>query len=209
MSQIILASASPRRRELLEQIGLNFEVCPAKGEEIIIKKEPKEVVMELAAQKAREVASMLKTYGDEHRTLMTPQDTLVIGADTIVAAGSEILGKPKDEEDARRMLTMLSGKTHSVYTGVTFVFIDKEGRTGEHCFFEKTDVCMYPLKEEEIDRYIQSGDPMDKAGSYGIQGRFAIHIKEIRGDYNNVVGLPVARLYQELQKLGVSIWEYR
>jgi len=102
MSQIILASASPRRRELLEQIGLNFEVCPAKGEEIIIKKEPKEVVMELAAQKAREVASMLKTYGDEHRTLMTPQDTLVIGADTIVAAGSEILGKPKDEEDAFR-----------------------------------------------------------------------------------------------------------
>ena len=98
MSQIILASASPRRRELLEQIGLNFEVCPAKGEEIIIKKEPKEVVMELAAQKAREVASMLKTYGDEHRTLMTPQDTLVIGADTIVAAGSEILGKPKDED---------------------------------------------------------------------------------------------------------------
>ena len=89
------------------------------------------------------------------------------------------------------------------------VFIDKEGRTVEHCFFEKTDVCMYPLKEEEIDRYIQSGDPMDKAGSYGIQGRFAIHIKEIRGDYNNVVGLPVARLYQELQKLGVSIWEYR
>lgn len=88
MSQIILASASPRRRELLEQIGLNFEVCPAKGEEIIIKKEPKEVVMELAAQKARKVASMLKTYGDEHRTLMTPQDTLVIGADTIVAAGS-------------------------------------------------------------------------------------------------------------------------
>ena len=124
MSQIILASASPRRRELLEQIGLNFEVCPAKGEEIIIKKEPKEVVMELAAQKAREVASMLKTYGDEHRTLMTPQDTLVIGADTIVAAGSEILGKPKDEEDAFRMLSLLSGKSHSVYTGVAFVFID-------------------------------------------------------------------------------------
>ena len=133
----------------------------------------------------------------------------MIGADTVVAYENQILGKPKDEEDARRMLTMLSGKTHSVYTGVTFVFIDKEGRTGEHCFFEKTDVCMYPLKEEEIDRYIQSGDPMDKAGSYGIQGRFAIHIKEIRGDYNNVVGLPVARLYQELQKLGVSIWEYR
>ena len=146
---------------------------------------------------------------DRHADLATPQDILVIGADTVVAYENQILGKPKDEEDARHMLTMLSGKTHSVYTGVTFVFIDKEGQTGEHCFFEKTDVCMYPLKEEEIDRYIQSGDPMDKAGSYGIQGRFAIHIKEIRGDYNNVVGLPVARLYQELQKLGVSIWEYR
>ena len=165
--------------------------------------------MELSRQKAEKVAYGVLIYNEQHADLATPQDILVIGADTVVAYENQILGKPKDEEDARRMLTMLSGKTHSVYTGVTFVFIDKEGRTGEHCFFEKTDVCMYPLKEEEIDRYIQSGDPMDKAGSYGIQGRFAIHIKEIRGDYNNVVGLPVARLYQELQKLGVSIWEYR
>lgn len=84
-------------------------------------------------------------------------------------------------------------------------FIDKAGRTGEHCFYEKTDVSMYKLTEEEIDRYISSGDPMDKAGSYGIQGRFAIHIKGIHGDYNNVVGLPVARLYQELRKLGVDV----
>ena len=133
------------------------------------------------------------------------RDILVIGADTVVAYENQILGKPKDEEDARRMLSMLSGKTHSVYTGVTFVFIDKAGRTGEHCFYEKTDVSMYTLTEEEIDRYISSGDPMDKAGSYGIQGRFAIHIKGIHGDYNNVVGLPVARLYQELRKLGVDV----
>lgn len=209
MSQMILASASPRRKELLEQIGAEFVICPAKGEEVITETDPSAVVMELSRQKAEEVASGVLTYNEQHADLATPQDILVIGADTIVAYENQILGKPKDEEDARHMLTMLSGKTHSVYTGVTFVFIDKEGRTGEHCFFEKTDVCMYPLKEEEIDRYIQSGDPMDKAGSYGIQGRFAIHIKEIRGDYNNVVGLPVARLYQELQKLGVSIWEYR
>jgi MAF protein len=133
------------------------------------------------------------------------RDILVIGADTVVAYENQILGKPKDEEDARRMLLMLSGKTHSVYTGVTFVFIDKDGRTGEHCFYEKTDVSMHTLTEEEIDRYISSGDPMDKAGSYGIQGRFAIHIKGIHGDYNNVVGLPVARLYQELRKLGVDV----
>ena len=209
MSQMILASASPRRKELLEQIGAEFVICPAKGEEVITETDPSAVVMELSRQKAEEVAHGVLIYNEQHSDLTTPQDILVIGADTVVAYENQILGKPKDEEDARRMLTMLSGKTHSVYTGVTFVFIDKEGRTGEHCFFEKTDVCMYPLKEEEIDRYIQSGDPMDKAGSYGIQGRFAIHIKEIRGDYNNVVGLPVARLYQELQKLGVSIWEYR
>ena len=133
------------------------------------------------------------------------RDILVIGADTVVAYENQILGKPKDEEDARRMLSMLSGKTNSVYTGVTFVFIDKAGRTGEHCFYEKTDVSMYTLTEDEIDRYISSGDPMDKAGSYGIQGRFAIHIKGIHGDYNNVVGLPVARLYQELRKLGVDV----
>ena len=209
MSQMILASASPRRKELLEQIGAEFVICPAKGEEVITETDPSAVVMELSQQKAEEVAYGVLIYNEQHADLATPQDILVIGADTVVAYENQILGKPKDEEDARRMLTMLSGKTHSVYTGVTFVFIDKEGRTGEHCYFEKTDVCMYPLKEEEIDRYIQSGDPMDKAGSYGIQGRFAIHIKEIRGDYNNVVGLPVARLYQELQKLGVSIWEYR
>lgn len=209
MSQMILASASPRRKELLEQIGAEFVICPAKGEEVITETDPSAVVMELSRQKAEEVAYGVLIYNEQHADLATPQDILVIGADTVVAYENQILGKPKDEEDVRRMLTMLSGKTHSVYTGVTFVFIDKEGRTGEHCFFEKTDVCMYPLKEEEIDRYIQSGDPMDKAGSYGIQGRFAIHIKEIRGDYNNVVGLPVARLYQELQKLGVSIWEYR
>ena len=209
MSQMILASASPRRKELLEQIGAEFVICPAKGEEVITETDPSAVVMELSRQKAEEVAYGVLIYNEQHADLATPQDILVIGADTVVAYENQILGKPKDEEDARRMLTMLSGKTHSVYTGVTFVFIDKEGRTGEHCFFEKTDVCMYPLEEEEIDRYIESGDPMDKAGSYGIQGRFAIHIKEIRGDYNNVVGLPVARLYQELQKLGVSIWEYR
>ena len=209
MSQMILASASPRRKELLEQIGAEFVICPAKGEEVITETDPSAVVMELSRQKAEEVAYGVLIYNEQHADLATPQDILVIGADTVVAYENQILGKPKDEEDARHMLTMLSGKTHSVYTGVTFVFIDKEGRTVEHCFFEKTDVCMYPLKEEEIDRYIQSGDPMDKAGSYGIQGRFAIHIKEIRGDYNNVVGLPVARLYQELQKLGVSIWEYR
>lgn len=206
MGQIILASASPRRKELLEQIGLSFEICPAKGEEIITKTLPEEVVQELSQQKAREVAAMLRQYAADHEDLMTPQDILVIGADTVVAAEGKILGKPKDEEDAFRMLSMLSGKTHAVYTGVTFIFLDKNGRAGEHTFFEKTEVTMYPISEAEIRRYIATGDPMDKAGSYGIQGKCAIFIEKINGDYNNVVGLPIARIYQELQKLGIDIY---
>ncbi len=206
VGQIILASASPRRKELLEQIGLSFEICPARGEEIITKILPEEVVQELSQQKAREVAAMLRQYAADHTDIMTPQDILVIGADTVVAAEGKILGKPKDEEDAYHMLSMLSGKTHAVYTGVTFIFLDKNGRAGEHTFFEKTDVTMYPMSEAEIRRYIATGEPMDKAGSYGIQGKCAIYIEKINGDYNNVVGLPIARIYQELQKLGIDVY---
>jgi septum formation protein len=201
MSRIVLASASPRRKELLEQIGIEFEICPAKGEEKVTKTAPDEVVTELSKQKAEEVAAGILLYNETHPELVTPQDILVIGADTVVSHGGKILGKPKAEEDAKRMLFLLSGDIHSVYTGVTLVFIDKSGRTGEYAFFEKTDVEVYPLSEEEISGYIKSGEPMDKAGSYGIQGLFARYIKKIDGDYNNVVGLPVARLYQELKKL--------
>ena len=206
MGQIILASQSPRRKELLEQIGLEFEICPAKGEEIITKNIPEEVAQELSLQKAMEVAAMVSRYGDEHKELMTPQDILVIGADTIVAIDSQILGKPKDEADAFRMLSMLSGREHAVYTGVTFVFIDSSGKAGAHTFFEKTKVQMKELSEEEIIRYVETGDSLDKAGAYGIQGRCAIYIEKIDGDYNNVVGLPVARIYKELQKLGIDIY---
>lgn len=205
MSQIILASASPRRKELLEQIGMEFEICPAKGEEVITQNRPDAVVLELSHQKAEEVAAGVLTYNETHPDLATPQDILVIGADTVVAYGDKILGKPKDEADAERMLTLLQGKKHSVYTGITLVFIDKNGRTGEHRFFERTDVTMYPMDEDEIHRYIATGEPMDKAGSYGIQGRCAIYIKQIEGDYNNVVGLPVARLYQELRCIGYDL----
>lgn len=205
MSQIILASASPRRKELLEQIGMEFEICPAKGEEVITQNRPDAVVLELSRQKAEEVAAGVLTYHETHPDLVTPQDILVIGADTVVAYGDKILGKPKDEADAGRMLTLLQGKKHSVYTGITLVFIDKNGRTGEHRFFERTDVTMYPMDEDEINRYIATGEPMDKAGSYGIQGRCAIYIKQIEGDYNNVVGLPVARLYQELRCIGYDL----
>ena len=206
MSQIILASQSPRRKELLEQIGLEFEICPAKGEEIITKTIPEEVVMELSKQKAEEVAGMVSSFGEAHKDITTPSDILVIGADTVVAYNGEILGKPVDEADAKRMLTMLSGNTHSVFTGVTLVLIDKSGRAGELVFYEKTDVKMYEMSEAEIDRYIATGEPMDKAGSYGIQGKCAIYIEKIDGDYNNVVGLPIARIYQELKNIGIDVY---
>ena len=217
MGQIILASASPRRKELLEQIGLSFEICPAKGEEVITKEAPQEVVVELASQKAREVAAMVKTYQENHTDLVTPQDTLIIGADTVVACPddempdckkSTILGKPKDEEDAFSMLSVLSGRTHSVYTGVSIVFLDVSGKAGEYTFYEKTDVTMRQMDAEEIKRYIDTGEPMDKAGAYGIQGKCAIYIDKIHGDYNNVVGLPVAAIYRELKKLGIDIYRW-
>jgi septum formation protein len=206
MSQIILASNSPRRRQLLEQIGVEFEVCPAKGEETITKKEPSEVVVELAQQKALEVASMLNEYNLSHLELTTPQDILVIGADTVVAFDGKILGKPKDEQDAKNTLAMLQGNTNEVYTGVSLVFIDNKGRAGVHNFFEKTDVTMCKMSEKEIERYVASGEPMDKAGSYGIQGKCAIYIEKINGDYNNVVGLPISKLYQELKSVGIDLY---
>lgn len=209
MGQIILASASPRRKELLEQIGVDFEICPAKGEEVITKTMPEDVVMELAAQKAHEVAGMIKTYHARHKECVTPQDMLIIGADTVVAAGAQILGKPKDEQDAGRMLSMLSGGTHEVYTGVALLFLSASGRAGERVFFERTKVTMCGMEEEEIRRYIATGEPMDKAGAYGIQGKCAIYIKDIEGDYNNVVGLPVAAIYRELKQLGIDLYRWQ
>lgn len=208
MSQIILASGSPRRKELLEQMGLAFEVCPAKGEEVITTTVPSDVVLELSKQKAEEVAGGILSWMEKgcKKDLRCPQDVLVIGADTVVAFEGNILGKPKDEADAKHMLSMLSGKMHSVFTGVTFVFIDKSGKTGEYTFYDKTDVTMYEMSEKEIDRYIASGEPMDKAGAYGIQGKGAIYIREILGDFYNVMGLPIGKLYQELRKLGIDIY---
>ncbi len=189
-NRIILASASPRRRELLTRLELEFEVIPSEGEEVITKEIPSEVVMELAAQKARAVAEELKK-NSEH--------ILVIGADTIVVNHGIILGKPADEDDACRMLRNLSGKTHQVYTGVCLITLGTE-KYEEHTFFEKTDVTFYPMTEKEIRDYVATKDPLDKAGAYGIQGICGKFIRGIQGDYNNVVGLPVARLYHEMQK---------
>lgn len=190
--RMILASASPRRRELLALLGLDYEVIPAEGEEHISKNEPSEVVEELAMTKATEVYEKLMKEKEE--------PILVIGADTVVVDQNQILGKPKDAEDAVSTLNRLQNHTHQVYTGVA-IRIWRDGKSISRVFHEKTDVTMYPMTTKEIMDYVSGGEPMDKAGSYGIQGQAARFVKSICGDYNNVVGLPVARLYQELKEI--------
>jgi len=190
----ILASASPRRKELLEKIGIPFEIFPSSIEEKITTSIPSEIVMELAFQKADDVfRSFISTSN--------PTESLtVIGADTIVVYRNEILGKPADEAEAFDMLSMLADRTHQVYTGVSII-TNENGQRRTNTFFEKTDVTFYPIHREDLLRYTASGDSLDKAGAYGIQGDFAIHVKEIHGDYNNVVGLPIGRVYHELEFL--------
>lgn len=192
--RIILASASPRRKELLEAADFTFDIIPSNKEEIITKTKPSEVVCELSFQKAEDVFHSL--YGS------TNENLLVIGADTIVSHNGRILGKPQNAHDARETLQTLSGNTHSVYTGITLFYTDMNHNSYQHhSFFAKTDVTFSPLSDKEIDDYIATGDPFDKAGSYGIQGPFAKHVKGINGDYFNVVGLPINALYTELKKL--------
>lgn len=195
MSKIILASASPRRKELLAKAGISFTVIPAAGEEKRTSEDPGEAVQQLARDKAEWVARSLAEC---------EEGTLVIGSDTIVVFENWILGKPKDRRDAAETLEKLQGNTHQVYTGVT-VLERKAGKWVEHTFFESTDVTFYPVSREEIQDYIATGEPMDKAGSYGIQGLFGIYVKGICGDYNNVVGLPVARLFHEMKKSGINL----
>ena len=195
MSKIILASASPRRKELLAKAGISFTVIPAAGEEKRTSENPGEALQQLARDKAEWVAQSLAEC---------EEGTLVIGSDTIVVFENRILGKPKDRRDAAETLEKLQGNTHQVYTGVT-VLERKAGKWVEHTFFESTDVTFYPVSREEIQDYIATGEPMDKAGSYGIQGLFGIYVKGICGDYNNVVGLPVARLFHEMKKSGINL----
>ena len=205
-TKIILASASPRRKELLSQIGLTFEVIVSDVEEKVTTDVPHEVAEELSFLKASEVAKMLIDAREQERTCysdlvkehaMAAENT-IIGADTIVVCDGKILGKPKNRQDAFDMLMMLQGNTHQVYTGVTVIKLREKGFS-QRIFHEKTDVAFYPMSKDEIWEYVDTLDPMDKAGAYGIQGFCARYIKGIRGDYNNVVGLPVGRLYQELQ----------
>lgn len=183
---MILASQSPRRRELLGQMGFSFTVRPAKGEELAHPElTPAQLVEELARQKALEVSAEAEA------------DDVVVAADTVVAIDGKVLGKPHDKVHAAQMLSALSGREHTVYTGVAV----KRGETllVEH---EATQVRFRPLTQREIDLYIQTGEPMDKAGSYGIQGYGALLVEGIRGDYFNVVGLPICRLGRMLAQVG-------
>lgn len=190
--RIILASASPRRKELLRMICDSFDVVVSECEEQVVSLDPGEVTKELSMQKADEVAK--KISGNPKGR------SIVIGADTVVSVDGHILGKPGDWKEADRMIRMLSGKTHSVMTGVAIIIINEMGQFVQRISFsEKTEVKVCRLSEEEIYEYIQGDEPYDKAGSYAIQGQFGKYIEGIEGDYNNVVGLPVNRVYSELK----------
>lgn len=187
----MLASASPRRKQLLGEIVEQFDIIPANGEEVVDERlSPKETVLQLSKQKANAVAS-----------LFACRDKIVLGSDTVVALDGQILGKPKDEADAFRMLSALSGRTHEVYTGVCLLCIRKDGT--QICLQDSdcTKVVFNRLSKEEIERYIATGSPMDKAGAYGIQDGNLV--QSIEGSFSNVVGLPVElcrRMKEEMQE---------
>lgn len=194
---VILASGSPRRKELLTQAGIEFSIITSDADETPTKTVPEEIVMELSKRKAEDVYDRVVKEG----IFKAGEDNFIIAADTLVFFGQDRMGKPKDKEDAVRMLKELSDNVHDVITGVTILHpIDGELRTAT--FFEKTKVSVYKLSDEEIEAYVATGEPMDKAGAYAIQGYFGKYIKKIDGEYANVVGLPIARVYHELKGLG-------
>ena len=218
-SELILASGSARRIEMLTKIGLDPEVIPSNKEERPTATDPEGVVRELSRQKSEDIAYQLMTKIPE-----PDAPYIVLGADTVVSAGGRILGKPKSHEDAADMIRLLSGATHQVFTGVTLIrvfsmdernitlpgdLVLQEDKADIHntdscmeiTIAEMTDVTVRSMTEPEILAYANSDDPMDKAGAYGIQGPFGAYISGINGDYNNVVGLPLCRTVQWLKRL--------
>ncbi len=193
--RLILASGSPRRRELLSTAGLEHEVIVSGADEDVEESNPRVLVEKLSAKKAQEVYQRVRK---ESQVQGDSSSFIVLGADTVVAMDGVILGKPRDEEDAACMLRMLSGRSHHVCTGVTL-----HGIVGEEeiirTFSVESTVQVSVLTDEEIAEYIATKEPMDKAGAYGIQGAFMKFVKGIEGDYFNIVGLPVNRVYQELK----------
>lgn len=196
--KFILASASPRRREILTHLGLDFAVRVADADERGDETDAERLVELLAAKKARAVRDAMESDGT-----LSP-DTVILAADTVVVSpAGMIMGKPRDASDAKRMLRELSGNTHRVVSGIAVLASDGRMATAH----ETTEVTFAPLSDEIIARYVASGEPMDKAGAYGIQDTAALWIEGIRGDYFNVVGLPVHRLEQTLnEQFGLSIW---
>ncbi len=194
MLKIVLASRSPRRKKLLSQVGIEFQVVPSTSDEIITSQKPEDVVLELAKQKALEVA-------------LTQPNSLVIGADTIVVYNRNILGKPKDEYEAIQMLQQLSGNVHQVFTGVSLIKTSKDKSVlAETSFFQQTKVTFSSLSLQEIEAYVSTGSPLDKAGAYGIQDDWgAVFVENIEGDYYNVVGFPLNRFYRELKQFEPSL----
>jgi septum formation protein len=188
--KFILASASPRRRELLASIGFDFDVIPSSVPEVRDAGEsPEEYVARLSREKAAAVAAK---HGDRW----------IIAADTTVLLGEELLEKPSDPADARRMLATIAGKTHIVYTGVT---LQHAGDGYHDTRVAESEVRMLPLTEREIEWYVATGEPLDKAGAYAVQGIGAMFIDSVHGSYTNVVGLPLALLYQMLKRAGIDV----
>lgn len=195
MYKFILASNSPRRKEILTQVGIDFEVIPSNIKEVINGRYPEEIVKDLALKKALDVSYRIN------------EPAIIIGADTVVVQDGKILGKPKDEVDAMRMLRSLQSNTHKVYTGVAIVMKnigDEDRGTKVIQLVEETKVSIGWMNEKQIESYVATKEPMDKAGSYAIQGNFAVYVKKIEGDYFNVVGFPVAAFYQKLLSYGID-----
>ena len=191
--RIVLASGSPRRKEILAQIGATYDVIVSDCDESTTCTEPAELVKELSYKKAEAVAKD------------TTGPVIVIGADTVVAYDGKILGKPKDDADAERMITMLSGNVHQVYTGVSLIIKEENRESKIITFAECSEVEVESLDKRQIADYIATKEGTDKAGSYAVQGIFAAHIKGIKGDYFNIVGLPVAGIYKRLYNAGIDL----
>lgn len=193
--RIVLASKSPRRREILSMLGLKFDIVSADADEGSDITDPACLVRELSLRKARATRALLQQQGEWN------DDTLIIASDTVVAVNGTILGKPRDEADAARMLRLLSNRTHQVISGVSLLY-----GAQERADFDATSVHFCDMTQDEIAQYVGSGEPMDKAGAYAVQGLASVYIKGLEGDYFNVVGLPVHKLNTMLgELLGVSL----
>lgn len=199
MYRIVLASESPRRKEIMDQMGISYVTIPSHAKEVVSETSPSDMVKALASLKARDVASRLNVK----------EKFIIIGADTMVFHRGQALGKPKDRSDAIRMLKSLSDDSHEVKTGVCIIIRNNTDNIEDKTltFDVNTEVIVQPLTTKQIEDYVDTGEPMDKAGAYAIQGGFGIYIKEIHGDYYNIVGFPIAKIYEQLLSYGINIKE--